>query len=94
MKIHVRLIQMALYVPNIHSQSDLHRAFGVLRQQLKGQVNIALSLEPYIEPDKARLAITVIGYQKTDVEQESNRLVEWVERSIDGQTLATELVWL
>lgn len=94
MKIHVRLIQMALYVPNVASNTELYRAMGVLRAYLKGHVNIALSVEPYTEIDKARLAITVIGFQKTEVEQESERLVDWIERSVDGQTLATELVWL
>jgi hypothetical protein len=93
-KIHVRLIQMALYVPNVASNTELHRAMGVLRAYLKGQVNIALSVEPYREIDKARLAITVMGFQKTEVEQESERLVDWIESSVDGQTLATELAWL
>ncbi|MFQ3262096.1 MAG: hypothetical protein ACI9E9_002006 [Reinekea sp.] len=85
---------MALYVPNVANSTELHRAMGVLRAYLKGQVNIALSIEPYVEIDKARIAITVIGFQKTDVEQESERLIEWIERTVDGQTLATECVWL
>ncbi|MFQ3231035.1 MAG: hypothetical protein ACI9DO_002414, partial [Reinekea sp.] len=56
MKIHIRLIQMALYVPNVANSTELHRAMGVLRAYLKGQVNIALSIEPYVEIDKARIA--------------------------------------
>jgi hypothetical protein len=85
---------MTLYLPNVSSQSDAHRALGPLRRYLNAKLNIGLSVEPYSEPDKARLSMTIMGYKLTGVEQETDQLINWVEHSIDGQSLATELEWL
>ncbi|MBU2863992.1 hypothetical protein KO489_09085 [Reinekea forsetii] len=94
MKIHVRLVELQLYMPNIGSQADVQKGLGLLKHYLKGQQQVACSVAPYQEPDRVSLALTITGYQKTNVEQESQRLLEWIESSLEGQTLSSQMVWL
>ena len=94
MRLNIRFIQSTLYVPNVTSSQDLNRAFGPLKRKLKEENNIAMAIEPFQEVDRGSVAITVIGFDSQTVEQESNRLIEWIEKNIEGQTLEIDVEWL
>lgn len=94
MKVHIRLLELELYVPNVKSNTDIHKGLAPLRRRVKDQQNIALAIEPYDFPDRAKLALTVMGFVQRDVEQESEHLIDWIERTIEGQTLKTLANWV
>lgn len=94
MAVHIRLIQIEMYLPDVQSEADIHRALGALKRYCKNQVNIALAIEPFSDTDRGGFSITVIGTDKHAVEQESDRLITWIETEITGQSLETEVSWL
>lgn len=94
MKVHIRLVELEFYLPNVMSHSDIHRGLAPLRRRVKEQQNMALCIEPFDLPDRAKVALTVIGFEQRDVQQESEHLLEWIERTIEGQTLKTEVNWV
>jgi hypothetical protein len=94
MTIHIKLIQLQMYLPNVSASSDLSRALGLLKRFCNEQQNIALSIEPYSENDRGEMSFVVIGSNKINVEQDCERLLTWIESKIIGQTLASETSWL
>ena len=94
MALHLRLIQIEMYLPNVASTTELGRALAPLRRFCKEQHNIALSIEPFESNDRGQFSLVVIGAEKRNVEQESEHLLTWIETKIVGQTLASEISWL
>jgi len=94
MALHIRLIQTEMYLPNVSSTSELHKALGHLRRYCKEQQNVALSIESYGEADRGQFSLLIVGSDKSNVEQESERLLTWIESHIEGQGLTTEVTWL
>lgn len=94
MAVHIRLIQIEMYLPDVQSETDVQRALSALKRYCKNQVNIALTIEPFSDVDRGGFSITVIGTDKHAVEQESDHLITWIETEIAGQSLETEVSWL
>ena len=94
MALHLRLLQIEMYLPNVSSTTDLSRALSALRRFCKEQDNIALSVEPFENNDRGQFSLVVAGSDKRYVEQESEHLLTWIETKIIGQTLASEISWL
>ena len=94
MALHLRLLQIEMYLPNVSSLTDLNRALGPLRRHCKEQDNIALAIEPFDTTDRGQFSLVVAGTDKRNVEQESEHLLTWVETKINGQGLQTNATWL
>ncbi len=94
MALHLRLLQIEMYLPNVSSTSDLHRALGPLKRFCKEQDNIALSIESFDTNDRGQFSLIVAGNDKRNVEQESEHLLAWIESRINGQSLASNITWL
>ena len=94
MNLHLRLIQIEMYLPHVASAASLHKALGALRQACKNQPNLALTIEPFSTIDRGRFALVVVGTERIRVEQQCAQLSDWIEAQIVGQTLATEMNWL
>ncbi|WP_320821932.1 hypothetical protein [Reinekea sp.] len=94
MTLHLRLIQIEMYLPQVTSAESLHKALGALRHAGKNQQNLALTIEPFNTTDRGRFALVVLGTERIRVEQECTLLIDWIEAQIVGQTLATEMNWL
>lgn len=94
MALHIRLMQQEMYLPNVTSTSELMRAIAPLKRYCNEQSNIALAVEPFEDTDRGRFSLVVTGTERTDVEQESDNLLRWIETKINGQTLVSEVIWL
>jgi len=94
MTLHLRLIQIEMYLPHVSSAASLHKALGALRHLCKNQQNLALTIEPFHSTDRGRFALVVLGTDRIRVEQDCTQLIDWIEVELVGQTLATEMNWL
>jgi uncharacterized protein YlxP (DUF503 family) len=94
MAMHLRLIQLEMYLPHVSSNSELLRALSPLKRFCKEQHNIAMTIEDYDDTDRGEFSLVVIGSSKRNVEQESEHLLSWIETKITGQTLASNISWL
>jgi hypothetical protein len=94
MALHLRLMQIEMYLPNVESTSDLAKALGPLKRFCKDQTNVALAVEPFENSDRGQFSLIVAGCDKKNVEQESEHLLAWIEGKINGQSLASEISWL
>lgn len=94
MALHIRLIQLEMYLPDVSSTADLSKALGLLKRFCKEQSNIALAVEPFETNDRGQFSLVIMGVDRTDVEKESEHLLAWVESKVMGQTLASEINWL
>ncbi len=94
MSLHLRLLQLELYLPDVASTSELTRALGPLKRFCKDQHNIAMTIEAFETTDRGLVSIVVLGTERSSVEQESEHLLSWIEANIAGQTLQLETHWL
>lgn len=94
MSVHVRLLQLEMYLPSVMTGSDLQKALGPLKRYCKNQHNIALAIEPFTENDRGCFSLLVAGTDKRSVEQESEHMMSWLESNITGQSLASNVTWL
>ncbi len=94
MSLHIRLIEIERYFPNIQNTTDVQRAFGPLRRFCREQANMALTIAPWSEPDRGEAAIVVIGTDRALVDNETQRLEDWMEANLEGQSLRLETSWL
>lgn len=94
MALHIRLMQQEMYLPEVSSNPELMKALSPLKRYCKEQSNIALAIESFESTDRGRFSLVVTGTDKNDVENESDRLLNWIETKLTGQTLASEVTWL
>ncbi|TCS44093.1 hypothetical protein [Reinekea marinisedimentorum] len=94
MSVHVRLLQLEMYLPHVATSSDLQKALGPLKRFCKNQHNIALAVEPFKDADRGCFSLVITGTDKRAVEQESEHMMSWLEANITGQSLASNVAWL
>jgi len=94
MALHLRLLQIEMYLPNVASETELIRALGPLKRLCKNRLSIALAIEHFTDSDRGRFSIIVTGTEKTVVEHESDQLLDWIESQIQGQSLSIDVNWL
>jgi len=94
MTLHIRLIELERYLPDVANDSDLQRAFGPLKRYCREQANRALTLAPFSETDRGEAALVIIGTDKGQIEAEVRAMEEWMEANLPGQTLKLEANWL
>lgn len=94
MALHIRLLRLEFYLPEVSDSSELVRALGPLKRFCKNQSNIALSIDPFSTVDRGVFSVIVIGANRKNVEQESEHLMAWIESHIEGQSLASSSEWL
>ena len=94
MALHLRLLQVEMYLPSVTNTTELQKALSPLKRFCKEQHNVALAIEPFSTDDRGQLSLLVAGVERRAVEQESEHLLLWLESHINGQSLATEVSWL
>lgn len=94
MSVHIRLLQLECYLPDVSNDTELVRALGPLKRHCKNQPNIALSVEAFNSTDRGIFSVIVIDSNKKKVEQDSEYLLTWIEKHIEGQSLTTNTSWL
>lgn len=94
MSTQVRLIQQERYLPHTNSDAQLHKALAPLKRYCRESSGIGFTVEPFDSVDRCRLAFVLIGQSKTGVEKDSERLLQWMEMNLAGQSLHVEQYWL
>lgn len=94
MTLHIRLLELERYLPDINNDADLQRAFGPLKRYCREQSNHALTLAPFSETDRGEAAVIILGTDKAKVESAVGLLEEWMEATLPGQMLRFERNWL
>ena len=94
MALHLRLIQLEMYLAGVSSASELTKALNPLKRFCKDQHNIAMAVEPFDAMERGYISLAVAGVDRANVEQESERLLHWIETNLAGQTLQIESQWL
>jgi uncharacterized protein YlxP (DUF503 family) len=94
MALHLRLIQLEMYLAGVSSASELIKVTNPLKRFCKDQHNIAMTIEPFDTADRGYVSLAVLGTERTNVEQESEHLLQWIETNLPGQTLQVETHWL
>lgn len=94
MSVHVRLVQIEMYLPQATSGSELQKTLGALKRHCKSQHQLALAIEPFREQERGGFSLLVTGTDKPTVEHESDQLMSWLETNIAGQVLASNVTWL
>ncbi|WP_108124346.1 hypothetical protein [Saccharospirillum mangrovi] len=94
MTLHIRLLELERYLPNVNNDADLQRALGPLKRYCREQTNHALTLAPFSEADRGEAAVVIIGTDKGKIESAVRLLEEWMEATLPGQMLRFEGNWL
>ena len=94
MALHMRLIQVEMYLPAVSTTTELQKALSPLKRFCKDQHNIAMSIEPFNTDDRGQFSLLVMGSDRRSVEQESEHLLTWLESHLTGQCLTTEVSWI
>lgn len=94
MALHLRLIQLEMYLADVNSASELVKATNPLKRFCKDQHNIAMTLEPFETVDRGHISLVILGTERADVEQETEHTLQWIESNLPGQTLKVETHWL
>ena len=94
MSLHIRLVEIERYFPNVQNNTDVQRAFGPLRRFCREQPDTAFTMAPWSEPDRGEAAIVIIGTDRGQVDAATQRLEDWMEANLEGQSLRLETSWL
>lgn len=94
MTLHIRLIEIERYFPNVQNTADLQRAFGPLKRYCRDQMNLALTIAPWSATDRGAAAIVLIGADRGQLDSEAKRVEDWMEANLEGQSLRVEANWL
>lgn len=91
---HVRLLELEMYLPQVQNHPELIKALGALKRFCKNEQMMALAIKPFTQPERGEFSVVILGYDKTEVEQSSHKLLLWVESNVSGQSLSTTANWL